>query len=95
MLSGTVYLQGFYTEDGSLTWTGYWEGSEPGPGGNSSAAAGMLEQAPDVLPLVELVAWARARAGRVVVGMPDGQHLWAGTDARPSDMTQDYVPPTT
>ena len=92
MTKGTVFLSETVEEDGSSTWAGYWEGSEPGPGGDPSEPAGMLARAPSGLRLDELVAWARERAGRVVVGTADGRHLWAGSDPRPSDIDEDFVP---
>jgi hypothetical protein len=76
---GTVYL----TMLDSGTWGGYWENSEPGTA--SPAQPGMLEKVPEGLSIDACLAWASARARRVVVD-DRGRVFWAGEDPPPPDV---------
>jgi len=76
---GTVYLAMF----DSGTWAGYWENSEPGT--HSPVQPGMLQIVPEGLSVDSCLAWAAARARRVVVD--DGVGIfWAGDDPPPEDV---------
>jgi len=76
---GTVYLAML----DSGTWAGYWENSEPGT--HSHAQPGMLEGGPEGLSVDACLAWASARARRVVVDDVVGI-FWAGDDPPPDDV---------
>jgi cytidine deaminase len=78
---GTVFVHPDVS-GGQQVWTGYWERSEGGPGGET----GVLEEAPSWPDIDAAVAWARARTPRVVVVDAAGAMSWAGNGEPPAEI---------
>jgi hypothetical protein len=74
---GTVFIA--YYEGEEPWFTAYWDSLPEEP----LRVLGEPDAEQEVEPLL---AWARDRAHRIVVRMPDGRHYWAGDDPCPEDI---------
>jgi hypothetical protein len=73
-LHGTVFISYL----GPLFWC-YWDSLPDEP-------ARVLAELPPQRDVAPLIAWARQRASRILVRMPDQQHYWAGDAPLPDDV---------
>jgi cytidine deaminase len=73
---------------GQRAWTAYWDGST----GVGKDQAAILDEAPTVIEVAEIIEWGLARTRRVIVVDADGEMYWAGEGPAPAEVARRWEP---
>jgi cytidine deaminase len=98
---GTVFVHPD-TLEGRRAWTAYWDGSAEAAGATGTSASGasttaaaeraaILDEAPTMPAIADLIAWGLARTRRVVVVDADGEMFWAGEGPSPVEVPRRWA----
>jgi cytidine deaminase len=89
---GTVFVHPD-SVDGQRAWTAYWDGSVGDQPGVAARQAAILDEAPTMSTVADVIEWGLARTRRVVVVDADGEMFWAGEGPPPDQVPRRWSAP--
>jgi len=82
---GTVFVHPD-TIDGQRAWTAYWDGTVGDQSPVAGKQAAILDEAPTMVSVGDIIEWGLARTRRVIVVDADGEMFWAGEGPAPPEV---------